>query len=258
MNDKKNIVPPKAAEKPKEEKMQVEFIPFGSNTKVRLTAAMIRNFIAIPTRSGALPSERDCVRFLLLCKGKRANPFEGDCFLIGYDSQNGPSFSMVCGIELFLKRAEDDEKYDGSEYGVIVSSAEGGVTERQGAIIYQNEKLEGGWARAFRRDRAKPYYKAVKFSAYDTGRSRWEKDPGGQIAKVALSQALREAYPKALGGIYTQMEMERVTESGDNVAQIREPVSMPEVIDAPIEQQTAIAAPEPELTADQKKFAEKL
>jgi phage recombination protein Bet len=219
---------------------------------------MISKFIAIPTRKGALPSERDIVRFMMFCKGKRANPFEGDCFLIGYDSDYGPSFSMVCGIELFLKRAEDDEKYDGSEYGVIVNSADGGVVERQGAIIYQNEKLEGGWARVFRRDRTKPYYKAVKFSVYDTGKARWGKDPGGQIAKVALSQALREAYPKALGGIYTQMEMERVTESGDNVAQIREPIAMPEVIEAPVEQQVAIAAPEPELTADQKKFAEKL
>jgi phage recombination protein Bet len=218
-----------------EEKVSVEFTPFGATEKIKLSATMIREFIAVPTKSGALPSARDCVKFLMLCRGKRANPFEGDCFLIGYDSQNGPSFSMVCGIELFLKRAERSPDYDGRESGVIVESGEAGIIERQGSVVFKNETLLGGWAKIYRKNHSRPEYKSVKLSTYNTDRSRWEKDPGGQIEKVALSQALRQAYPTALGGLYTQEEMQRVTESGEGVMTIKEPIAIPEEIKPPAE-----------------------
>jgi len=210
----------------------VEFVPFGASSAIRLTAAMVRNFIAVPTKSGALPNERDCIRFIMLCRGKRANPFEGDCFLIGYDTQNGPSFSMVCGMELFLKRAEKSEDYDGGESGVIIKN-DSGITERQGSLVLDGESLVGGWAKVYRKNHSKPEYKSVAFKTYNTGRSRWEKDPGGMIEKVAKSQALRAAYPTALGGLYTQEEMERVTQAGDGNFVAREPVAMPKLLDEP-------------------------
>jgi len=216
----------------KKEESSVEFVPFGGTDKIRLTAAMVRQFIAVPTKSGALPTERDCIRFIMLCRGKRANPFEGDCFLIGYDSQSGPSFSLVCGIELFLKRASTEESYDGNESGVIVLGPESVMVERAGTMVMSGEKLIGGWAKVYRKDRKQIEYKTVKFETYDTGRSRWQKDPGGQIAKVALSQALRSAYPTALGALYTQEEMQRVTEIGDGTMTQRESVKMPDELPA--------------------------
>ena len=218
----------------KKDEHSVEFIPFGGSDKLRLTASMVRQFIAVPTKSGALPTERDCVKFIMLCLGKRANPFEGDVFLIGYDTKNGPSFSMVCGIELFHKRASAEEAYDGNESGVIVQGPEGTamVTERPGTMVMDGEKLIGGWAKVYRKDRKQVEYKSVKFSTYDTGYSRWEKDPGGQIAKVALSQALRSAFPTPLGALYTQEEMQRVTETGEGLVAAREPVSMPKELPA--------------------------
>ncbi|MFA5321982.1 MAG: phage recombination protein Bet [Smithella sp.] len=217
----------------KKNENSVEFVPFGGTDKLRLTASMVRQFVAVPTKSGALPSERDCIRFIMLCRGKRANPFEGDCFLIGYDSANGPSFSMVCGIELFLKRASAESSYDGNESGVIVETIDDAIIERPGTIIMHGEELVGGWAKVYRKDRKQVEYKSVKFDTYDTGRSRWVKDPGGQIAKVALSQALRSAYPTALGALYTQEEMQRITEAGDGVIEERAPVSMPNELPEP-------------------------
>ena len=208
----------------KKEENSVEFVPLGVSDKIRLTASMVRQFIAVPTKSGALPSERDCIRFIMLCRGKRANPFEGDCFLIGYDSQSGPTFSLVCGLELFLKRACAEESYDGSESGVIVLDKEGKLTEREGTLLLEDEKLAGGWAKVYRKDRKLPVHKTVKFSTYDTGRSRWQKDPAGMIAKVAQSQGLREAFPLALGGLYTQEEMSRVAETGDGIVSPKKPV----------------------------------
>ena len=214
----------------KKEEKAVEFVPFGAKDSIRLTASMVRQFIAVPTRSGALPSERDCIRFIMLARGKRANPFEGDCFLIGYDTQIGPAFSLVCGIELFLKRAEASTDYDGKESGAIVLR-DGAAMEVPGAFILPSDKLLGGWAKVYRKGRRMPEYKTVKLDVYDTGRSRWAKDAPGMIAKVAESQALRSAYPTALGGLYTAEEMERVTETGTTIAD-RAPVNMPEVIES--------------------------
>lgn len=228
-----------------DDKMVVEFVPFGVTKAIKLSAAMVQNFIAVPTKTGKLPSPRDCVKFLMLCKGKRANPFEGDCFMIGYDSQNGPVFSIVCGIELFLKRAEHSDDYDGNESGVIVDTVNG-IQERQGSIVYKNETLEGGWAKVYRKNHRTPVYKAVKLSTYNTGRSRWEKDPGGMISKVALSQALRDSYPTAIGGLYTQEEMQKVTEAGNGVVDIKEPIAMPEEIKPPTTPAPTEAGTDPE------------
>lgn len=228
------------AQKEKQEHA-VEFVPFGATDSIRLTAAMVRGFIAVPTRSGKLPTERDCIKFIMLCRGKRANPFEGDCYLIGYDSKDGPSFSMVCGQDLFMKRAEGSEDYDGCESGVIVMR-ENVMEEREGCLVLDNDTLVGGWAKVYRKNQSHPVYKTVKFDTYDTGRSRWLKDPGGMIEKVAKSQALRAAYPTALGGLYTQEEMERLTEAGEGkFLGSKEPVAMPTLTEAPTAQEAEAA-----------------
>jgi len=211
--------------------IEVEFVPFGVTDKIKISAAMVQSFIAIPTKSGKMPTARDCVKFLMLCKGKRANPFEGDCFMIGYDNADGTAtFSIVCGVELFLKRAESNENYKGCDYGIIVSGGDTGTIERHGGMLLKNETLLGGWAKVYRKDRDFPFYKSVNFETFNSGYSRWKKDPTGMIAKVALSQALREAFPTAIGGLYTQEEMQRVTEMGEGTVTLREPIPMPEEI----------------------------
>jgi len=234
----------------KKEEKAVEFIPFGASDKLRLTATMVRQFIAVPTKSGAMPTERDCIRFIMLCRGKRANPFEGDAFLIGYDSKNGPLFSLVCGIELFMKRAQAQPEYDGAESGVIIKSEEG-ITERCGALVLDGEQLVGGWARVHRKDRTHPEYKSVKLETYNSNWSRWITDAPGMIAKVALSQALRGAYPTALGGLYTQEEMERVTETGEGLVEGRTDIEMPKRLS-----EQAAEVVEPEDKPEEPEYAE--
>jgi len=118
-----------------------------------------------------------------------------------------------------------EESYNGTESGIIVQTQENEIVERPGTLVLIGEKLVGGWAKVHRKDRAMPEYKSVDFATYDIGYSRWKKDPGGMIMKVARSQALRAAFPTALGGLYTQEEMQRVTEMGEDTA--RAPVSMP-------------------------------
>ena len=202
----------------------VEYVPFGATDRLKLTASMVQQFVAVPTKSGKLPSMRECIKFIMLCKGKRANPFEGDCYLIGYDSRDGATFSLVCGIEMFLKRASADPAYDGMESGIIAQAKDGSVISRQGAMSFTGEKIVGGWARVHRKDQKNPTYKSIKMEVYDSGHSRWAVDPGGMIEKVAVSQALRTAFPTALGGLHTAEEMSNVTV---NAVPEREPITMP-------------------------------
>jgi len=184
----------------------VEYVPFGAGDKIRISIAMVKSLIAVPTRTGHLPSDKDCMKFLMLCRGKRANPFEGDCYLVGYDTKDGPSFSMISGVELFLKRAEQSEDYDGYESGVVVLDTEKKPVFRAGNLVLPGEKLAGGYCHVYRKGRSKPTTVVVDFNVYNTGRSRWEKDGPGMIEKVAISQAHRKAYPTALGGFYTAEE----------------------------------------------------
>ena len=100
----------------------------------------------------------------------------------------------------------------------------------------------------------------MKFSTYNTDQSRWKADPGGMIEKVAKSQALRDAFPTALGGLYVAEEMQRVTEVGDNLLTTSEPIRMPKAKETQGEQQAststappaaAISQPEQPLAADE-------
>jgi phage recombination protein Bet len=198
---------------PKEERC-VEYVPFGGTEPLKLTIRHVQKFIAVPTRSGAMPSEKQCVEFIMKCQAKRANPFDGDIYMIGFDTKDGPMFNIVCGIEMFLKRAEASPEFDGLESGIVVRTEDGAVEERVGSLLFDNEQLLGGWCRVYRKDRTKPFVKRVNLSPYNSGRSRWGVDAPGMIEKVAICQALRLAFPQSLGGLYAQEEMPAPMERG--------------------------------------------
>lgn len=184
-----------------------EYIPIGSDSPIKLGVDIVRNLIARPTKSGKLPSQNDCLRFIALCKAKHLNPFEGDCYLLGYDGGNGPEFSQITAHQVLLKRAEANKEFDGMESGVILYGGEGPPIEREGDFYNQKvETLLGGWAKVYRRDRSRPMYRRVNFSTFDTGQSRWKKDPAGMIVKCAEADALRSTFPTHLGGLYTAEE----------------------------------------------------
>lgn len=188
---------------------EIEFIPLGTDEKIKLSVAIVTNMIAVPTRSGKFPSRNDAIKFMMLCRARHLNPFEGDAFLLGYDTQDGPQFSLITAHQVFLKRAEANDNFAGMESGVIVETSEGKITEREGDLVIKGETLIGGWAKAFRRDREKPTYRRLSLSVYSTGRSRWSKDPAGMIVKCAEADALRSAFPTHLGGLYSSEENSR-------------------------------------------------
>lgn len=225
------------------DKTNVEIMPLGSDEKIKLNIGIVQRLIAVPTRSGKIPNPDQCMKFLMLCKAKHLNPFEGDCYLLGYDTQSGPQFSQITAHQVFLKRAEASEQFDGMESGVIIKTSEG-IEERQGDLVLDGEELIGGWAKAYRKDRTHCIYRRIKLSTFNTGQSRWAKDPAGMICKVAEADALRTSFPSHLGGLY-------ITEE-------REPIDITPEIPRPTFQQPKITAPaatEPPFTADQEAAA---
>lgn len=186
-----------------------EYIPFGSSEKIKLTVKIVQELIATPTKSGKTCSERDAMRFMMLCRSRALNPFEGDCFLLGYDTQDGPAFSLITAHQAFLKRAEPHPEFDGMESGVIISPAlacpmcraEGGrevngawvvcsackgigqTDEIEGDIVPPEHSLIGGWAKVHFKNRKVAMKKRLSLKTFSTGRSRWGVDPAGMIVK---------------------------------------------------------------------------
>src|SRR5438477_1143011 len=89
----------------KAEERSVEFTPHGSQDKIKLTVGMVQRMVAVPTKSGRTCSERDAFKFIMLCRARRLDPFQGDAFLIGFDAKDGPQFSLITAHQAFLKRA---------------------------------------------------------------------------------------------------------------------------------------------------------
>lgn len=151
----------------------------------------------------------ECRIFLETCKQYRLNPFTKECYLIHYDNKNGDTAStIVLGKTCYMKMAERHPQYDGFEAGVIVFVPEvGEIIHREGSIVYEDEQLVGGWAKAYRKDRSRPFYEEVKLSEYDTKKSLWVTKPATMIRKVALVHALRESFPATFGSLYDESEV---------------------------------------------------
>lgn len=157
-------------------------------------------------RGGGRLTDAEMAMFMHRCAALKLDPFSSDVNLVKYG--DAPA-SIIVGKDAFLKRADQHPQYDGMEYGVTVVDQGGSIVRREGTLLGGRESLVGGWAKVHRKDRSHPTYAEVSFREYDTGKSSWKKMPATMIAKVAKSQALREAFPNVLAGLYEREEMEQ-------------------------------------------------
>lgn len=192
----------------KVEKDLTEFQPFGAEDKVKLSIAIVRDMIEVKTKSGASCSNADALKFIAMCKAKRLNPFEGDAFLIGYDTKDGPRFSLITAHQTYLKRAELHPEFDGMESGVIIKFGDGTMLERQGDYYEGGETVVGGWAKVHFKTRKFPMYKRVRMERFKKPFGIWLDDAAGMIVKCAEADALRSAFPTMLGGLYMREELD--------------------------------------------------
>lgn len=181
------------------------FVPFGAKDEVKLSIAIVKRLIAVKTKEGKLPNDEDCLRFIAMCKARRLNPFEGDAFLIGYDSREGPKFSLITAHQAFLKRAELNKEYDGMKSGIIVKRGEA-MIDLEGDFYLPGDVVVGGWATVFFKNRSNPMSKRVRLERFKKGFGVWMDDAAGMICKVAEADALRSSFPTMLGGLYLQEE----------------------------------------------------
>lgn len=172
-------------------------------TTPAVTLADIRKYICPDA------TEREAYMFLRLCQAQNLNPFLREAYLVKYG--NGPA-TIIVGKEGFTKRAESHPQFDGFQAGVIVERKDGELDYRQSTFAPAG-KIVGGWAEVYRKDRAHPFRTEVSMEEFNTGKSQWAKMPGTMIRKVALVQALREAFPQSFAGLYDGAEM-RVDEDG--------------------------------------------
>lgn len=187
----------------------ISYVPLGETETITLTLSRVRQFLCVPTKSGKYPSDEQVIKYMMLCKAQSLNPWVNDAYLTGYDSKDGPTFTLITAMQALLKRAEASPDYDGMESGVIVLR-DGNITERAGDLVIKGETLVGGWARVHRRDRTIPAYDALNLETFDQQRSRWNADKAGMIVKCAEASALRKAFPSTLAAMYCKEEMDSV------------------------------------------------
>src|SRR5689334_18978646 len=72
-----------------------QFVPLGESDPITLTVSRVKQFLCTPTKSGKHPTNEQVVKFIMLCKAQGLNPWLNDAFLVGYDSQDGPTFSLI-------------------------------------------------------------------------------------------------------------------------------------------------------------------
>ncbi|WP_203265675.1 phage recombination protein Bet [Streptococcus uberis] len=164
-----------------------------------LTGSIIRKYLDPQGKA----SEEELAYFIATCKERNLNPFTKEVYFIKYGTNPA---QIVVSKDAFMKRAEQNQNFDGFEAGVVIIN-DGELKHITGTILPPNATLVGGWAKVYRKDRKFPIEADADFKAYNTGKSMWAKMPALMIRKVALVSAMREAFSENVGGLYTTDEM---------------------------------------------------
>ena len=219
-------------------------------SQITLTPDIVRKYLV--SGSGNV-TDQEIAMFISLCRYSHLNPWVHEAYCIKYGSSPA---TMVVSKEAFQKRAETNPAYDGASSGIVVEDDQTGeVVYRTGTLKRPGETVIGGWAEVYRKDRTHSTRVEVSLDEY-IGRksdgsvtSMWASKPATMIRKVAMAQALREAFPSAFGGMYTAEE-QGATEPEMTAVPIspEEPQEAAKAIEAPKEQapKTPEMAPEAE------------
>lgn len=224
---------------------------------VKLSPETIRAYLV---NGGGEVTNQEVMMFLSLCRFQHLNPFLKEAYLIKYGSSPA---TIVTGKDVFTKRAKRNPGYAGKQAGIIVKDIEtGDVIEREGTFYQPDaEKIIGGWAKVYIKGYERPEYAAVSFDEYagktKDGKlnSQWTTRPATMIRKVALVQALREAFPEDYAGMVSPEEIPAANSVIDDAAPIiktaatatetpENGILQPETVNTPPEAQNPVETPE--------------
>lgn len=171
--------------------------------EIELSKETIKNYLISGDASKVTDQELEMA--LRLCQYQGLNPFLREVYIVKYGTSPA---NIIVGKDVFVKRAKNNPKFKGFEAGVIVLTPKGGIEYRNGSLFaVGKEELIGGWAKVYIEGWEVPFEHTVSFAEYNSGQSTWKKIPGTMIRKVALVQALREAFPDDFQGLYDSSEM---------------------------------------------------
>lgn len=170
---------------------------------VELTPDTVKQYLV---KGNGTVTDQEVILFSKMCEAQKLNPFvTGEVYLIKFGTQPA---QMVVGYDTYKRRAEENPQYLFKENGIVVQRGNE-IVQKPGACLYPSETLVGGWCKVhkLKGDREVVTYKEVGFKEYDKGNAIWKEKPCTMIEKVAISQALREAFPKDYEGLYTAEEL---------------------------------------------------
>lgn len=205
--------------------------------EIKLTYSIVQQYIV---GSDSKISMAEFKFFTELCKVQKLNPFMKEPYCIKY-SDKVPA-QIVVGKDVFLKRAVKHPMYDGKESGIIVMTNDNEIQERIGCFFAPGEKVIGGWARVYRKDRVHPEYMSVSVEEVSGKKqgamnSSWSEKTATMVEKVAKVRALRESFIEELQGMYEADEFVAPTYAPQNIvesaieaeAEVVEQVSLGEI-----------------------------
>lgn len=164
-----------------------------SGQEIVLSPDLIRKYLV--NGDSKFVTDQEIQMFLQLCKYQGLNPWIREAYLIKYGERQPAT--IVTGKETFLKRAQRNPKYKGHTVG-----------------ISDNGKV--AWAEVYVDGYVVPIKCEVDFEEYvgrkadGTITKMWKEKPHTMLKKVALVQALREAFPEDFGGMYSPEEISNV------------------------------------------------
>lgn len=204
------------------DKMEVQYKANGE--EVKLTPSMVKRYL-VSGDAGSV-TDQEVMMFITLCKYQHLNPFLREAYLVKYGSSPA---TIVTGKDTFTKRAERNPKYKGKAAGIIIQTKDGKLEYRDGTLHLNGETIVGGWAKIYIEGR-EPEMNTVSFEEY-AGRkkdgslnSQWASKPATMIRKVAVVQALREAFPEDFGGLYSP---EEVSDASEVIPEQETPIEVP-------------------------------
>ncbi len=159
---------------------------------VELSPEIIKSYLVPPDSKITDP---EIGFFLQMCKFQKLNPFMKEIYIVKYG--NYPA-AFIVAKDTFLRRAKKNDTYRGHSVGI-------------------SDCGQLAWAEVYIEGFEKPIRCEVAFEEYvqlkdGEPNKMWAAKPKTMLKKVALVQALREAFPQDLGGLYDQTEVDDTDE----------------------------------------------
>lgn len=213
------------------EKVIVKYKLVGGDS-ITLSPTVVRQYLV---HGNGKITDGEILMFISLCKNAQLDPFSGEAYLVKYGDKPA---QQVVGKEAYMKRAKASSDYITHKAGVIVLR-NNDIVYSKGAFKLPKDQLVGAWAEVHTRSQEEPVYIEVAFDEYNSpgnGNNTWAKKPCTMIRKVALVQALREAFPNRLAAMYTSDELPDQSQMKDVTLDQPKLSANSEVLDMPDEE----------------------